>query len=583
MDIGIADVANISDLFGNGASASDYDNDGDIDFYLCTDAFIKDRLYRNNGKGIFEDIANQVGIDETKSSRASLWFDYDGDGLLDLLVAGERCVNLICEDQITLSLYKQKSDHTFINTTLTSGLKIGLGPLTFYGVGGLCAGDLNQDNFLDFVLTVWGGDMLVFYNNKDGTFRNATIESGIYSEQTNYWQPMIHDFNDDGLLDLYVNVDFAANELWINKNGKFENQAFQYGLDHSFNEMGMAIGDIDNDSDMDIYVTNITRNFLGDNQHNILYQKTKLNGSIFYKEIAQNVGVDKSGWDWGTTFIDINNDGYQDLATTNGWNDPLWKTDYSHLWMNSPVGFVDVSEKCMLNDGNSGTTLISFDMDRDGDLDMLQTLKDMPNSFKPAIMYENKLDRNESNHNYVVIKPRMDGTNHFAIGSVVTVKTGGTSRSRLISAGTSFYGQEPAEAFIGLGNLTKIDEVQIKWPTNEVSSYKNVAINKVNTLDYEGSNFITSTQMNEANKETFIVNIQNPLENEIKFIFASEKNGAIRASLYDLAGHMLVNRNFTKTERAQEFILNRHCNPGVFFLKFQFGENIVVKKVTIIN
>jgi hypothetical protein len=485
---GITDVANITDMLGNGAAAADFDNDGDIDFYLTTDDGIPDRLYENDGTGHFSDVAAQKGILETKNNRAALWFDFNGDRRPDLVVAGENCVASICANPVRLALYQQLENGHFSEVTAQAGLLVGpdFDNVPFFGVGGLAAGDLNQDGFLDLIFTVWGGGIKLFQNNGDGNFSDMTASAGLIMEKKTAWQPMLHDFNGDGWQDIYCNVDFAPNKLWINKSGTFEDQAAQYGLGSAFNEMGMTMGDADNDGDLDIYMTNITRDFQGQPQYNVLLKQEQENGQVIFKEKGRSQGVSQSGWDWGTTFIDINNDGRQDLTATNGWwNELDYPKDRSNLWLNTKVGFVDISGQCGFDDMLDATTLLGFDMDRDGDSDILQTLKDNANTQMPVSIYENKLEESSFPGHYLTIQPRIVGPNYFAIGSVVTVVADDLFSARLISAGCSFYGQEPAEAFFGLGEREAILEAIVRWPDGKVSIYQNIAVNQTIQLDYD--------------------------------------------------------------------------------------------------
>lgn len=484
---GIEDVSDITDLHGNGVAAADFDKDGDVDFYLTTDLGIGDRLYRNNGRGQFEDVAFELGIRNWLSNRAALWFDYNGDRRLDLLTAGEACVNRSCRNPIRIYLYAQLPDGTFLDVTAESGITLGAAfdYLPFCSVGGLAAADFDQDAYLDLVLTVWGGGLKYFHNNGDGTFTDLTTEAGLDNEESLYWQCMTHDFNQDGKIDMYCNVDFNKNQLWINRGKVFENKAELYGLDNAFNEMGMTLGDYDNDGDLDVYATNITRTYQGTEQHNLLYENDRASGHIRFKEFSKSLGVSQSGWDWGATFIDIDNDGRQDLATTNGWNDVFWDRDQSKLWLNTLGGFVDVSDRCQFNDRLSATTLLAFDFDRDGDLDLLQSLKDNPETKKPVLIYENKLEETDKKNNYIVVKPRTPGGNHFAIGSQATIYAEDLISSRVITAGSSFYGQEPAEAFFGLGRREEIKEIVVKWPDNKVSIYRDLPLNQASVLNYE--------------------------------------------------------------------------------------------------
>lgn len=484
---GIEDVKNFTPQYGNGASTADFDGDGDIDFYLCTEKNIPDRLYQNDGRGYFHDVAAASGIEEKGSNRAALWFDYNGDRRLDLLVLGERCANRSCDNPVLISFYKQLEDHRFVEVSGEAGLKIGpaFDGLPYFAVGGAAAADLNQDGHLDLLITVWGGGVKLFLNNGDETFRDATEQAGLQMEEPTPWQPMLYDFNQDGLTDIYCNVDFAKNKLWINQGGSFVEQAGAYGLDNDFNEMGMAMSDFDNDGDLDIYITNITRDFQFVAQYNLLYKQESQNGKITFRQVANGQGVSQSGWDWGCTFIDIDNDGRQDLASTNGMDIPSWHSDASKLWLNSLAGFVDVSTQCGFDDELYATTLIAFDMERDGDMDLLQTLKFNPSNWRPAQLYENTLNESSGKRNFIAIKPRMEGANHFAIGSKLTLVAEDLVSARLISAGCSFYGQEPAEAHWGLGSRDSIHEVEVRWPDGKISIYQGLPVNKVHTLDFD--------------------------------------------------------------------------------------------------
>lgn len=482
---GIEDVTKLTQPFGYGAALADFDNDGDIDFFLATDSGIPDRLYRNDGNGVFQDIAADVGLASISLSNASLWFDYNGDHLLDLVVVGN-CIGTNCDVAIQANLYQQTIEGNFINTTETSGLSFGnkydtgiVNPII--SIGGLSAADINNDGYLDLLITTWKGENTFFLNNGNGTFSDISTSSMLGGTTRDNWQAMFHDFNKDGLLDAYFAIDFAANELWINKgDNTFEEIASAAGADNAFNEMGLALGDYDNDGDMDIYVTNITV----DNKYNILLENNSIDNSPSFTEVAKSLGVSENGWDWGTTFFDANNDGWLDLASTNGY--VSFPADKSKLWINNKdKSFRDASSPSGFNDELFATTLLSFDMDRDGDLDLLQTLKENESTNKPANLYENLLNDNPNAGNYIVIKPRMIGQNHFSIGAVIKIRAGNINSTRLITAGSSFYGQEPAEAFFGLQDNTSIDELRIKWPDNTTTILNNIQANQIVTITNE--------------------------------------------------------------------------------------------------
>lgn len=485
-ECGITHVAQFTRQYGHGAAAADFDKDGDTDFFLTTAAGIPGRLYQNDGKGYFKDIAEVSGITDTDANRAALWLDYDGDHRLDLVVAGENCPALICEDPIVLRLYHQEADFTFRETTLEAGLLLddAFDDAPFFAVGGLSSGDLNGDQWQDLVLTVWGGGIKLFLNNGDGTFRDHTAAADLSMEEKTPWQTLLYDFNEDGLLDIYCNVDFAPNKLWINRGAVFSDSAAAYGLDVDFNEMGIATGDLDGDGDLDIYCTNISGTFQGQQRYNVLLEQKKTAGQTRFVETGLGRGVGESGWDWGTSIADLNNDGRMDLLTTNGWEDATYAHDRSRVWLNTSAGFVDISFAARFNDPFNATTLLCFDMDNDGDQDILQTLKEKATDL-PLLIYQNTLNERPDPGNFLCIEPRMDGPNHFAIGAQLTLLAEDLKVSRLITAGNSFYGQEPQEAFFGLGPRANIEAVKVKWPNNKVAYYRDLPINEKIMLWYD--------------------------------------------------------------------------------------------------
>lgn len=121
-------------------------------------------------------------------------------------------------------------------------------------------------------------------------------------------------------------------------------------------------------------------------------------------------------------------------------------------------------------------------MDRDGDLDLLQTLKENSNISDALQLYENGLSETSEPGNYIVVKPRQENTNHFAIGAVVKLTTTNGTQMRLIAAGTSLYGQEPAEAYFGVGDANTIIEIKVLWPDQTETIVKDVSVNQVLTV-----------------------------------------------------------------------------------------------------
>ena len=476
-----------------GIAAADYDGDGWVDIFQPMTLDAPDRLYRNLGDGTFAEIGAQVGLASTDAGRAALWLDHDGDGDLDLLVAGD-CNGGICRPGASwLRLYRQDANAAFTEVTDTSGLFETFNELDqLWHRAGLAAGDLSNDGYLDLYTGMWGAvDGRLWFNQGDGTFAEEALgppQSGDPSD--NDWQTVMHDFNRDGWLDLFVAVDFGANRLWINqRDHTFIDVAQNSGVGSSFNEMGVALGDPDDDGDLDIFVTNI----FADGKHNVLFRNDWTPGDDCaetpgqdpcFVEIAAAVGVENGWWGWGTTFIDGDNEGLLDIAATNGFNFPPWSTDPSRYFVNqggATIDFVESSAAVGFADTDWGSSLLALDYDRDGDLDLLQSTVGPQAHLR---LMQNQLfttadaPRGGGAH-YLSVQPRSAGPNSHAIGAVVRARTGGKVQSRLITAGTSLLGQEPAEAFFGLGTAVEVDELIVEWPDGVHSRFDVVTADRL--------------------------------------------------------------------------------------------------------
>jgi len=478
---------------GASVAVADYDGDGDLDFFLPQKAGTPNRLYRNLGNGFFEEVAAQVGLASDKSTFVSLWVDYDGDADLDLFV-----VNDSPTASTMFQLFNQDGLGQFTEVTSAAGLQQAPpAGMTSPNWGGVCAGDINNDGYLEIFTVEWGdnGENMpprghLFLNNTDGTFTDISVSSGIGAFIETAHQPVMADFNDDGWLDIFVAIDFNANQLWINQqDNTFINMEAVAGLDNNMNDMGVAISDYDNDSDLDIYITNIFVN----GQHNVLHRNDSTSGQMMYSEVSMAMGVDDGGWGWGTTFIDGDNDGWLDIAATNGRLslDSSWLQDPSKYFLNPGGGaaFQDVSDAVQFNDTFVGSALVAADFDRDGRQDLLHACSydaDNPDVI-PLRLLQNVLAKGGTQHNYLVVQPRMIGPNHFAIGAEVRATYNGMTTARLITAGISYLGQEPAEAFFGLGDATSVDTLTIDWPDGTVSVLEDVAANQV--IEVTGGGF----------------------------------------------------------------------------------------------
>lgn len=460
----------------NGVAVADYDGDNDLDLFVV--AREKDeksvsgshsRLFKNNNDGTFTDETDMSGLinlftaEEQAATYSGLsgfkhgafWGDYDNDGFPDLFLTNTN----------KIQLFHNKKDGTFEEVTNSAGFQkynecLNTGATWF---------DYNNDGYLDIYLTIWSttcGDNRLYKNNRNGTFSDVSdLFQG--AEKKLSYQSIPFDFNDDGWLDLYVANDYSSqtNDLFINNQGKgFIEQASLYGLDHSKDDMGIAIGDYNNDGFFDIFITAI--------QENALYTNPVSNK---YTNIATDLGIDKAGWAWDAAFSDFDLDGDEDLFVVNGFAYGGTASDnnkyFENLHTNGQKKFIDSSAKTNLGDLTISVGEAVFDYDNDGDLDVFVT-----NNDRPSYFYENKIkDIAEQKTDIHWLKIALQGTisNRDAIGTKITITTDKGSLHRYYT-GTGFLSQSLKPVHFGLGNANEITELKITWPSGLVETYKNI-------------------------------------------------------------------------------------------------------------
>ncbi|HKL52007.1 MAG TPA: VCBS repeat-containing protein, partial [Wenzhouxiangellaceae bacterium] len=304
---------------GTGVAVADFDADGDPDIFVPTGAGTPNLLLRNRGDGTFEEVAAQFGLADLRQARVALWADYDGDGDLDLFV-GRDCFFASAGvaaagscGEVSLSLFEHQPTG-FVDVSASVGLAASAGSLSTFHAGGLSAGDVSGDGLPDIYFARWlaGPELYIsdtlFVASEAPGYSLGSGLAGIGGEPGGEWQTLFHDFDGDGRLDMFVNVDFGPNQLWMNGGDlNFTNVAVSAGVDSEWNEMGLAVGDYDNDGDLDLYITNIydwQADVRGEISHNRLYRNDSVPGSLQFAGSAIALGVENSEWGWGTTWLD---------------------------------------------------------------------------------------------------------------------------------------------------------------------------------------------------------------------------------------------------------------------------------------
>ena len=412
--------------YGVGCSAADFDRDGDLDLYVLN--YGANVFYRNNGDGTFTDITKRTGLGDVRWSLSAPWFDCDGDGDLDVYVTN----------------YLQYDKGKFRSFYPAAGYP---GPLSYSG----------QPDAL-------------YRNNGNGTFTNVTKAAGLLNPNGRGMSATVADLNNDGHLDIYVTNDGMANCYYRNTGkGTFKNEALITGLafgegGQGVSSMGPAVGDVDRDGRLDIYVPDMGYGCLLMNRGKFFEDRTA--ESKLAVVCGQYTG-------WGGLLLDYDNDGYLDVFIANG-NAHHEYTEEDVLMRNDGKGnFIDVAARsgAYFRQKYVGRGATYGDFDNDGDLDLLiVNLNDSP-----------KLLRNDSpaSNRWLTVSCRLAGDKSDAVGARVTVKTGSLTQIHDVIPVTGYLSQADPRAHFGLGKARTADSVEIRWPDGRTSQLKNVRANQI--------------------------------------------------------------------------------------------------------
>jgi hypothetical protein len=436
-----AGVAN--DRWGVGAVVGDYDNDGWPDIYVTN--FGKNRLYHNNHDGTFTDVAEKAGVALGNWSTGATWGDYDGDGLLDLFVPG----------YVHYDMENQPRAFSFCK---------------FRGVDVMCGPRGLQGE----------GDHL-FHNNGDGTFTDVSQRAGV-SDPSHYYglASLFVDVNGDGKLDLLVADDSTPNYLYINKgDGTFEDDSYSsgYALNDSGREtasMGIAAGDLSHRGTIDLFNTTFS------DDYKPLYRN---DGSGNFTDTSYQDGIAEPTvpfLGWGTAFIDYDNDGWLDLIEVNGHVYPqVDAQNWGTTWAQRPLLFHSENGKLRLVPAVEGTGLAEVttargmaygDLFNDGHIDVVINNLDGPPSLLRNVV--------ENGNHWIAFKlvgapaagAAKRGSPRDAVGACVLLTANGFTQRADVLAGGSFASSSDQRPHFGLGKATKIDKIEVRWPSGHTET-----------------------------------------------------------------------------------------------------------------
>ncbi len=441
----VTEKAGVGDIgWGMGAAVGDYNNDGFQDLYVtCVGP---NHLLKNNGDGTFTDVTEKAGVGDPRWSAGASFVDYDRDGLLDLFVA-----NYVSFDFNNLPEFGKDKTCQF------KGVAVQCGPRGMRG----------------------DGDSL-YRNNGDGTFTDVTKKAGVSDPNGYYGMGVISsDFDEDGHIDIFVANDSTPNFLYHNNgDGTFKEIGFLSGT--ALNEngaaqgcMGVTVADYNHDGKLDLFVTNF------DDDYNTLYRNDGRNSFTDVSYAARVAAVSLPYVGWGTKFFDYDSDGWVDLFIANGHVYPQIKSFHQRNFVHRNLRdgtFTEVAEQlgAPFMEKRAARGVAFGDIDLDGDVDVV-----INNLDGGAQVLRN--DGGNAN-NSVLIKTIGVKSNRDGVGARVKVVSGDLVQKDEVRSGDSYISQSDLKLHFGLEKRTKIDLIEIRWPSGTVDKITGAKTNRVLTI-----------------------------------------------------------------------------------------------------
>jgi len=435
--------------WGMGTCVADYDNDGFQDIYIT--AFGPDVLLRNHGDGTFTDITTRARVGDPRWSTNCAFADYDRDGDLDLYVAN----------------YVAFSEKTIPKRGATADCK-------YMGIDVMC-GPKN----------LAGEPDVLFRNNGDGTFTDVTIAAGIVDPGHYGFGVIFSDLNDDGWPDIFVANDSVPNLLFRNnRDGTFSEIGLSSGLALNGDgkaqaSMGADAADYDRDGRVDVFVTNFSQDY------NTLSQSS---AEGFFTDVSHPAGVvppSLAYLGWGTGFVDFDNDGLLDIFVANGHVYPEMDriggaTKYrqrKQLFRNQGNGrFRDVTTEVggglLIEKSSRGAAF--GDLDNDGDVDVLViNMNDRPTLLR---------NDTDSGNNWVALKLEGASVNRNAIGARVWLEQEGATQLADVRSGGSYLSHNDMRVHFGLGRSGTVSPVKVRWPDGTLERFEGLSPNRIHVI-----------------------------------------------------------------------------------------------------
>ena len=500
---GITSKKYIIETTGSGAAFLDYNNDGLLDIFVLSGKGGTNRLYRNDGNGLFTDVTRETGLTSDGWSQGVCAGDFDNDGFTDLVVTSWGGI----------TLYRNVEGRRFENITHQAHLdqsrvryNTGCAFLDYDNDGKL---DLFVANYVkfDFATTprpgenpyCWYRDLAVncgprglpfdrnilYHNNGDGTFTDVSDASGISKPDQSYCLGVLTgDFNQDGRTDIFVACDQTPSLLYINRgDGTFSEEALLRGA--AFDENGKAMSgmgatsaDYDGDGKPDIFRSNFS------DERETLYHNR---GGAEFDDVTIAAGMAHNTRfvGWGCGFFDFDNSGWKGLFLANGHVFPevdrlkidIHYKDRAILYRNNGNGtFTDISGRAGpgILERHAARGVAFGDYDNDGSVEILvNNQNEMPSLLK--------CERKPAG-NWVILALQGTISNRSAIGARVRLTAGARTQIDEVRSGGSYLSQNDLRLHFGLGTASKIDRVDIDWPGGVHQVERHLEVNRIVTV-----------------------------------------------------------------------------------------------------